>query len=660
VATDKRQLVLDLLARNKMGPATKAAADDIDKVGDSADKAGKKTEEFGKASFIAGKEADKFGKASEQAQRHVDHLDDEIKKVNQDLVFLAASFAQASTAAERLDISKGIRKSENELRRLTKSKGILESILPEPEPAARSFMKKLGGALGAAGSSLATAAGSKPGIVIGGAIGAAAAPVLISSLGSAISAGVGAAGLGAGIALAVSKDPEIQQAGANMGKKFISGLQDSALKNFGGPIRQSLGVLGDAADRVAKKWDGAFRSLSGSVVPLTRDLVSGVERINDAVTSVASKSGPALEGFGKSWLLLSDAAGDALETLADGSSEAAGNLTLVVGVLGDVIRQSANFLGVLNQLSGNAWLTGPLLPLLKKKYGDAADASNTLKGSTQELAGSMTNAELAARGNADAIAALNTELKKQADPVFALRESQIKLAEAQKASADATKKHGRNSKEAREATRNLAKAALDLQGNVGKLGKDFDGKLTPAMRNTLQAAGLTKGQINAVEREFGQARKAGNAYAKKYEAAVRQNGAASVRKSLYSVKEVAASIPRTVTIAMRITGTKNVSAAAAAVRKNVNTRAGGGPIDKGKPYWVGEEGPELVVPDAAGRVLTASVSRRVAAGAIPGRASGAMAYAGGGGQAARVVFDVTGAETKFKAFMREWIRTGGI
>src|SRR4029077_19327689 len=35
----------------------------------------------------------------------------------------------------------------------------------------------------------------------------------------------------------------------------------------------------------------------------------------------------------------------------------------------------------------------------------------------------------------------------------------------------------------------------------------------------------------------------------------------------------------------------------------LEVRAEGGPVKKGKPYLVGEEGPEIVVPDEAGTVL---------------------------------------------------------
>jgi hypothetical protein len=125
------------------------------------------------------------------------------------------------------------------------------------------------------------------------------------------------------------------------------------------------------------------------------------------------------------------------------------------------------------------------------------------------------------------------------------------------------------------------------------------------------------------------------------------------------VRDAENSIDRAVYIAVRITGDTNLSRAKAAINKNM-ARAGGGPIEAGRPYWVGEEGPELVVPSSAGTVMTASASRRMVSGIPTGRSAGSMGGRGGGGGTARVQFDVTGAETKFKAWLREWIRTGGV
>jgi len=50
----------------------------------------------------------------------------------------------------------------------------------------------------------------------------------------------------------------------------------------------------------------------------------------------------------------------------------------------------------------------------------------------------------------------------------------------------------------------------------------------------------------------------------------------------------------------------------------VRTRASGGPVRAGEPYLVGEEGPELIVPEMAGTVLTAAQTSETLRGAVGG------------------------------------------
>lgn len=635
MAGDKREIEVDLLANNKMTAGTTAAARDLDKVGDAAEGAAQDAEKLGKATALAGQGAEKLGAKAEDAGDELGKLDREIILAERELKSLARAFRDAETAADRLDISKGIRKGQAEIRRLNTAKGILAKILPddsEVDKAGKGFVSKLGKVLSSGADSIATLAGNKVGITIGAVIGAAAAPVLITAIGSAISAGAGAGVIGAAVALTVGKDLQLQAAGALAGRKFVDALSASAAKNFRGPIIESINVLSGAGDRIAKRWSTAFDSMGGMLVPLVKDAASSVEIISDAFAGIAEKSGPALRGLGDSMVLLSKGAAETMAILSDGGNEAAGSLVLLAGAMSDVLVVSASTLSLFAKLSNNAWLTGPLLPQLKKHYQDVAAESKRVEDAQRSMVGPLTDAEKAARGQMEAFAGLNTEMKKQANPAFALIDAQEKLKKAQEDSAKATEKHGAKSKEARAANRDLAKAALELQGAVGALGKDFDGKLTPAMRATLKAAGLTKSQIDGVEREFGAARKAGSAYAKKYTAAVAVTGAASVRKSLYSIKEIEDGIDRTITIAMRITGNKSVSGSLAAFRKNA--RASGGPIQKGTPYWVGEEGPELVLPQSNGMVLTAAQSKTYAS-RVGGGAS-AMRTGPAGGRALRL------------------------
>jgi TP901 family phage tail tape measure protein len=47
---------------------------------------------------------------------------------------------------------------------------------------------------------------------------------------------------------------------------------------------------------------------------------------------------------------------------------------------------------------------------------------------------------------------------------------------------------------------------------------------------------------------------------------------------------------------------------------NAGKRAAGGPVDAGQPYWVGEKGPELVVPRSPGHVIDAEKSKAMTSG----------------------------------------------
>lgn len=632
-----RKLFIDLFARDKTKQGTDSAARNLDDVGEAAEDAAKSTDKLGKA---AKENADRVGK-----------LDREAKLLERELHSLARAFADTDDAAQRMDLSKAIRKMEADLKRVSKQKGVLEKLLPDPGPAAKSFIAKLGGSLAGSATRIATSAGGAVGPVVGGAIAAAAAPVLVSALGSALAGGAGLGVIGVGIMAAVKKSPEIQAAGKAAGTKFTAGLAEVATQNLRGPILQSLGILTDAGDRLNKELGSTFRELADDVVPFTRKVVGAGEAVTGSLLKAARESGPALDGLGDSVTLLGDGVAFFVDALADGGPEAADNLRLIAGATGDLLKMSGTTLAALNDLANSPWVSGALLPLLRKHYADAADASDDLKGSTQALIPPMTEAEKAARGQTAAMAGLSKEMHAQADPVFALRESQLALAKAQKASTEAIKKHGAGSKEAKAATRELATAAIDLQGRVGALGASFDGKLTPAMRSTLIAAGLTEGQIREVEGEFGAAKKAGDRYAKTYAATTKVYGAATARKSLFSVADAANDIPRAVTISMKITGVSNVSKAAASIRKNYEARADGGPVKAGKAYVVGDGGvPEVFVPDRDGTIIP-SIDQYTSARGAAGMPARAMTVSGGGAQ--QMILSVApGGDAALQALLR--------
>lgn len=615
---DKRELLLDLLARDKTKQATDSASKNLDGVADAADDAAKST--------------DKLSKAAKQNADRLDKLDREAHLAKRELESLARAFTDTEDAAERADLSKGIRKLEADLAKLGKNKKILEGILPDPGPDGRSFGGKLVGAIGEGATSLATKAGTAVGPVVGGAIAAAAAPVLISTLGSALSAGAGAGVLGAGIMLAVKGDKQIQAAGAQLGKDFIGGLQESAGRNFSGPIRESLGIIGDAGERVTKKWDKAFRDLSSSVVPLTDDLVRAGERINNSLVKVASDSGPALDGLGDSSRLLADGVGDFIDKVSDGGPEAASNMRLLAGATADLARYTGNALGELNKLSNNPFLTG-VLPSLRKHYEDAAAGAGVFAPRVKGAADGIEEVGDAAASAEDPLDTFIQQLKDGVEAGQSLYDSQTDVAEALDKAREAAKENGEttdaNTEKGRANREALSNLATQLRENYTKY-VELNGASGQAnvvaeqnRKRFIEVATVMTGSAakarKLADEILGIPKTAGT------KVSINDTQATKEIKAYIAMLRKIPAYKRTVIETARVVTnfTGSDSALDSALRKQ---KERGGPVRKGEAYLVGEKRPEVFVPDRDGKIIP-SIEQFARGGGAMGRD-----WSGGGTQ----------------------------
>jgi hypothetical protein len=569
------------------------------------------------------------GSGFKDAKRDLHDVETAADKAGNEIARLERGIAGLSGKKVKVDVEIG---SQDAFNNFTASDRKIKVGVEPDTRSVKTFMSKFGDLAMTAAGPVSKALGNHVGVTVGAAAGVAAAPVLASAIGSALAAGAGAGVIGAGIALAVAGDKNLQVAGKNAGKTFMDGLKKEA-EVLAIPAAAALGVLEDAGGRISKKWGDAFEDIADEVVPFTKDIVAGVERISDAFTNVASESGPALEGLGDTWKLLADGVGDFVETVADGGPQAADNLRLVGGATADLLRYTGATLDSLNKLASNPWVTGPLLSDLRQHYKDTADETGTFATRTEGVTLAMSNAAAAALEERGALEALSTELKAQADPVFGIIKAQDDLKAAQKETAKATKEHGANSAEAEAALQKQAIAALSLEANIGKLGETFDGKMTPAMRATFRAAGLTDGAIDRLEKQFKDAKRAGDAFDGTYKANTSAPGAKGATTDLRALQKIVNNLDgRVVDIAMRITGVTNVSKQAASIRKNyasggIKGAANGGIRDD--LTWVGEEGAELVDLPPGSRVHSAPDSRRMAQQAVDG-----------GGQAGPMVVNV--------------------
>lgn len=634
-ASDKRELILDLLARDKTESGTKSAGKNIGDVGDKAEGAGRKLGIFGKSAEVADDKAAGLSKETAETGRQLDRLDAQIKLAEHELRGLAKAFADTDDAAERLDLSKVQRKLQQDISRLTKNQNILKGLIPD-EPQTKSFGDKVREQIRKGIGNL----GDHKFLTGAGILGTALAPEIAGLLAAAVVGGVGIGGIVGGVALA-AKNPAISGWAGRIGKTFMDGITKEADQAFTKPLEGSLSQLEAAASSAVPKIGKIFDNLAPSLEPLTKNLIGAGNALLDGFVYASGKAKPVLDALGRLILTLgqdfesltkqfadhSDVAADAVDHLTNSihlAVEGIGPLVTVLAetykwldkvngaasgipILGDAIHGFATFLG------GPLAIVGDFvnnIDNMKKASKGATWVIPPLTEEQQKLKTAMDDSAKAARGEQDALDELSKQMKAQTDPVFALLDAQEKLRKQQKATNDAIKEHGKNSDEAKDAERRLAEAAIDLEGAAGALGGTFNGKMTPAMESTLRAAGLTEGQIKALKKQFGEAKNAGNDFAKKYAAQAVVNGVPGAIKQVKSLKAELASMKTKWTVTIRqnfLTFGKPYSPGGVA-SGNVGGLATGGSV-LGSPFmWVGENGPELYDTRQM-RIFSASSSR---------------------------------------------------
>jgi TP901 family phage tail tape measure protein len=198
-------------------------------------------------------------------------------------------------------------------------------------------------------------------------------------------------------------------------------------------------------------------------------------------------------------------------------------------------------------MSQVAGATGPATDATKK-YANAADAA----------AG-------AAKGQRVALGQLSDFMKAETDPVFGLIKAEEELKSAQDKATKAIKEHGKNSKEAKAATRDFTLAAIGLQGAVGDVSQGFNGKLSPALVNTLKKAGASRAEIKNLEQQFKDAKKAADQYDGKYVARATAPGAVTAKQQMADAWAQAKGFQGSYTAKLLVSGDKIVNQKLAAM-----------------------------------------------------------------------------------------------
>lgn len=322
--------------------ATNSLADELDKTGRTAKQAAEDLDKVSVTAVIAGREQETFGRSALTAAGHMEKLDREIKATERELQLLAVSFAEAGTAADRLDLSKAIRKSQADLRSLNKSKSLIKDLVPsdaDAKQAGESFSKTFSKGFSGLGGELI------PALVIAA---VAAAPAIGAVISGAVVGGVGIGGIVGGLLLTKS-DPRVA----------------SALTAFTGQLKAKLSA--DAGPFV-NVWLAGIRTISGALDsidfkalfsdaakqagPLIHGIAVAVEGLGHGITDLIHNAGPAVAAIGDGIGQLGQTIGNGLAELSSNGKQGADALRELFAVINIGLESTFGLIDALTKIYG--------------------------------------------------------------------------------------------------------------------------------------------------------------------------------------------------------------------------------------------------------------------------------------------------------------------
>lgn len=669
MADNRRQLILDLLARDKTKQATDSAARNVDEVAGSAEVAAKATEKLGKESDKAEDQVQRFGKSNRTAAEHVEHLNHEIDSVERELKKLAVDFAEAQTAADRLDLSRAIRRTQGDLRKLEASKKILAEPVdvpaPDPKPMAEaaksveqleaglkrlkaayvnasttsqrsdlskaiqlaekelSNLEKYGeeAAQGffASFSRTAGEASGPVGVGVAGGIVAsviALSPAIGATISGAILGGTATGGVVGGFILA-KRDVRVKAAAKSLGDEVMASLDKSA-GAFVPATLKGIDQIRGSFHKIDGDLTSIFNHSASYVGPLVEGVTGLIEKAIGGVDKAIAAAGPVIDVLRRNLPELGAVIGDLFSTLADDAPAAASALEQVFHLIEGGVVVVGGLLDTLTNIYGGLAELGLLGPEAKASFDQyvagaksAGNAASGFSGAQEIVADKTKKAAKAVDAQREALVALGKEERARVDPLFRFVDAQDKVTEAQKAYNDAIAKYGKNSEQAQAAARGLGDASLDLSDAADQVGASADGKLTPALQRALQKADLTEGEIAGVRAELARTKTKFDEYGRLSPVAHIFANTAGADGPIRRTAALLAKLPNSKHISVSV----GVATATAAIdlAKLLGHRAGGGPVKKGMPYIVGEKRPEVFVPKQDGQIMP-SVAQLAAAG----------------------------------------------
>lgn len=435
-------------------------------------------------------------------------------------------------------------------------------------------------------------AGGEAGMPILAASVTAVSPLIGASLAGAVIGGVGAAGIVGGVVLAF-KDRRVAEATKDVGNELLKSLKQAA-QPMVTPVLESIGKIKDAIKTI--NFGKIFSNAAQDMGPLVDGISRFIEYVGDGMESLSDVAGPTLHAIGDGIASVGDAIQWGMESLSDNGEDAAEALTMLFDVVNVGIKMTFGLINALTEL-WDIWKTQTEIDDVITLLADVGSEEDSVAAAATRAADAAIKHAEGMDTEKKSLKELSDELKAQTDPLFALIKAQNDVTEAQGKYNKALRDHGPRSKAAKDALDELGQASIGLVGKASAAANGFNGKLTPAMRQALHSANMTKPQIDALEASLQRAA----ASARNWEGTFTQTYITKFEQ--YGLK-----------------GPSPMGGYAGFASGGISGAASG--RNAGGLTWVGEQGPELVSLPTGSTVHSNGDSRRMASGNGGGEESG--------------------------------------
>lgn len=433
---------------------------------------------------------------------------------------------------------------------------------------------------------------------IGGAI-SLGAPVIASALSAALLLGVGGGGLAAGIALAIG-NTQVKGAFSGLGQTIMANLREAA-KPFQGELVESANIFGRAFRDSLPDIKGIFATLAQAVRPLAAGLASLVHNALPGIRRAAEASVPVFRELARQMPEIGAAISDFFGSIADGGPGAVETFRQILILTTGLIRATGGYLEQLSYVAQGWAVINHLMFPFANQTSQLAEIGVSMEdvGASAERTGrSVRQLKI----DFDALFGREMDAREAA---IAFEQAFDDLTEGFKRGAgalDINNQKGRDNirlvDDAINRARDKLKADLDAaagsQAAIDAANRAYQSEID-RIRDVLRHMGLQESEIDKL---IGKA----NTIPRNITIDVGLVGASAATGMLNSLGNA---ISRVVGAGVSISASKSMQ-----------KRAGGGPVVAGQAYIVGENRPEIFVPDVSGQILpdTSAMARQPAAG----------------------------------------------